>query len=199
MKTNHALHSDDPKLGREIPADLFPETLLVTVANGHTQTDSLKVAKHFHKRHDNVLRDIEKLIADLAEARLSGLKFEAASYLDSQKKPRLMYEMDRKSFSLLVGGFTGNKALVWKVDYHTAFENMDTYIRAEADRRANALKLLKPNYIVIEEGDAHGLSRAEIAQRTGHKCLGSITANRRKMRELGLRAKAVAVKTGSTA
>lgn len=178
----------------QLVADLFPETLLVTIANGHTQTDSRKVAKHFHKRHDNVLRDIEELLKKCGEAGISLLNFEESTYKNTRGKVFKMYIMDRKAFCMLVSTFTGIKALVWQDQYHTAFENMDTYIRAEADRHANALKILKPNYIVIEEGDAQGLSRAALAQRTGHKCLGSITANRKKMRALGLRAKAVAIK-----
>ncbi|MCB8748330.1 Rha family transcriptional regulator [Rhodoferax sp. U2-2l] len=178
-------------------ADLFPETLLVTVANGHTQTDSLKVAKHFHKAHKHVLRDIEELLKKCTEAGISRPNFGPSEYKNTRGKVFKMYIMDRKAFCMLVSTFTGMKALVWQDQYHTAFENMDTYIHAEADRRANALKLLKPNYIVIEEGDAQGLSRADIAQRTGHKCLGSITANRKKMRALGLRTKTVVIKTKS--
>lgn len=45
--------------------DLFPETLLVDIADGHTFTTSRKVAEHFGKRHSHVLRTIHDLLSDL--------------------------------------------------------------------------------------------------------------------------------------
>lgn len=43
-------------------SDLFPETLLVDIHDGQPYTSSRKVAEHFEKRHDHVLRAIQKLI-----------------------------------------------------------------------------------------------------------------------------------------
>ena len=38
-------------------ADLFPETLLVSCEHDRVFTTSLKIAEHFRKRHQHVLRD----------------------------------------------------------------------------------------------------------------------------------------------
>ena len=40
-----------------------------------------------------------------------------------------MYLMNRDGFSLLVMGFTGKKALDWKLKYINAFNQMENYIR----------------------------------------------------------------------
>lgn len=114
-------------------------TDLVQIQNKQVVTSSLEVAKHFNKRHDNVMRDIEKLIGGL-------LKIEDTHptkmfYLDNytneqngQKYPH--YLMNRDGFNLLVMGFTGEKALEWKVKFVKAFNKME---------KALALPKLNPN------------------------------------------------------
>ena len=50
-------------------SELFPEALLVESEGGMVYTTSLKVAEHFHKRHDKVLEVIRRVIkqSDKAE------------------------------------------------------------------------------------------------------------------------------------
>lgn len=166
--------------------DLFPETLLVDVKDGHTFTTSLKVAEHFHKAHRNVIRDIEKLILELTELGIDTLNFERISYQDSMNRERVAYNMNRVAFSTLACRFTGTRVLPWQIQYHYAFEAMEAYIHAETARHASAFAQVKPKLVQIETGDQQGLSRAAIAVQTGHKCLGSITAGRARARALGL-------------
>jgi hypothetical protein len=40
-----------------------------------------------------------------------------------------MYELTRDAFVLIVMGFTGKKALQWKIDYITAFNNMEAKLQ----------------------------------------------------------------------
>jgi phage regulator Rha-like protein len=47
-----------------------------------------------------------------------------------------MFLMDRDGFSLLVMGFTGNKALAWKLKYIEAFNRMEAELMK---RQANVL------------------------------------------------------------
>jgi Rha family phage regulatory protein len=85
-------------------------------------TTSVDLARNFGKRHDNVIRDIVNLtIPD--EFRL--LNFEESSYLNEQGKGQPMYEMTRDGFTLLAMGFTGKKAMQWKIKYITAFNAME--------------------------------------------------------------------------
>jgi Rha family phage regulatory protein len=87
---------------------------------------SLRVAKHFHKRHDRVLRAIENLIAGLPQNGETLKMFFKSTYTEKQNNQTYpMYYMNRDGFSLLVMGFTGKKALEWKVKYIQAFNQME--------------------------------------------------------------------------
>ena len=87
-------------------------------------TNSLIVADVFGKRHDHVVRDIDLLrenmdqVVDLKSFPNFGESdlFHETNYLNHEtKRAYRMYEMDRDGFSLLAMGFTGKKALEWKL------------------------------------------------------------------------------------
>jgi phage regulator Rha-like protein len=141
-------------------------TDLVQWHDCHATTTSLIIAEKFGKRHKNVLRDIEKLIADCASDEVGQLKiepssdfgdevgrpkigpssdfgllnFEESSYLNQQNKPQPMYFLTRDAFSLLVMGFTGKEALAWKLRFIAAFNALETALRdrLEQDARREA-------------------------------------------------------------
>ena len=110
---------------------------------------SLHVAEDFGKRHDNLLRIIERLIDDLNQLSFdfneSGthLNFEASdffnktSYIDSTGRKLPLYDITRKGFELLVMGFTGTKALKWKLAYQARFEEMETMLTRIATNQSN--------------------------------------------------------------
>lgn len=104
---------------------------LVKLENGQSLTTSVQVAAKFGKRHDNVIRDIELLIGSLLKIEDTP-KFVKSQYV-SRGKEYPMYVMDRDGFTLLVMGFTGEKALKFKVDYINAFNNMDAEIKSLVD------------------------------------------------------------------
>lgn len=87
-------------------------------------TTSLKVAEVFEKEHKNVLQSIENLVADNSAA-----KFFRLTTYKNRGKEYPMYEMDRDGFSLLVMGFTGEKALQWKIKYIEAFNKMESELK----------------------------------------------------------------------
>lgn len=87
-------------------------------------TTSLKVAEVFEREHKNVLQTIENLVANNQAAKF----FNATTY-KNRGKDYPMYEMDRDGFSLLVMGFTGEKALKWKLDYINAFNTMENELK----------------------------------------------------------------------
>lgn len=87
-------------------------------------TTSLKVAEVFEKEHKNVLKSIENLVADNSAAKF----FQLTTY-KNRGKEYPMYEMDRDGFSLLVMGFTGEKALQWKIKYIEAFNQMESELK----------------------------------------------------------------------
>lgn len=87
-------------------------------------TTSLKVAEVFEKEHKSVLESIRNLTAEN-----SAVKFFTEKTYKIRGKEYPMYEMDRDGFSLLVMGFTGEKALKWKLDYINAFNSMEEELK----------------------------------------------------------------------
>lgn len=94
--------------------------------------DSLQVAEKFEKAHRNVTRDITNLLENTEGAcsKLSRPLFLKSSYIHPQNKQRYpKYYMTRDGFTLLAMGFTGQKALEWKLQYINAFNRMESIIR----------------------------------------------------------------------
>lgn len=87
-------------------------------------TTSLKVAEVFEKDHRHVLESIRNLTAEKSAAKF----FRETSY-KNRGKEYPMYEMDRDGFSLLVMGFTGDKAIQWKIKYIEAFNAMESELK----------------------------------------------------------------------
>lgn len=67
----------------------------------------------FDKRHDSVLRDIENILKDLEQVRHHN--FVESSYFNSQNKEQKKYLLTKKGLTLLVMGYTGSKALQFKL------------------------------------------------------------------------------------
>lgn len=95
---------------------------LVSIINNQPVTSSRNVAVNFEKQHKHVLESIENIKAHLAEK--SAQYFVEDTYKDASGKKNKGYIMTWKGFSLLVMGFTGAKALDWKIKYTDAFEAM---------------------------------------------------------------------------
>lgn len=166
--------------------DLFPETLLVEQSSGQIFTTSLKVAEHFQKQHKDVLKALKKLLSDCPDSAFAERNFAPSSYQDSTGRTLPMYCLTEEGFALLAMGFTGPKALQWKIDFLNAFRAMETALKARTERRAIALSALRPHWLVIEQGLEHGLSRRDICATTGHRSPDTITANKRRMIQAGL-------------
>ena len=84
---------------------------------------SLDVARFFEKRHNDVLRDIRNLLEQKPE--LTERNFALSEYKDSTGRSLPCYLMDRDGFSLLAMGFTGAKALDFKIAFINAFNEME--------------------------------------------------------------------------
>lgn len=102
---------------------------VVTVKNGEVFASSRDVAAYFGKRHDAVIRDIRALVAK--EPALGLHNFVEGVYTLPETGPQQhrFFEMDRRGFTLLAMGFTGDKALKWKLRYIDAFEAMEAELR----------------------------------------------------------------------
>ena len=103
---------------------------------------STDVANYFDKLHKNVIRDVERLISEIKNRPQvfdfsSKLNFEPleinlpsnlgnGSFIKSKA-----YRMTRDGFTLLVMGWTGEKALQFKLAWLDAFNRMEEELRAQ--------------------------------------------------------------------
>lgn len=122
---------------------------LVIMHDKQAVTSSLQVAETFGKEHKNVIQSIENLVAEKSAA-----KFFAAGTYENRGKQYPMYYMTRDGFSLLAMGFTGKKALQFKIKYIQAFNSMETQIKTGyviPGSYAEALKLAAKQAEQIED------------------------------------------------
>lgn len=104
----------------------------LSVVDGKPTTTSTQIAQHFGKQHRNVLQAIDSLLPQLGEMGL--LNFQQGVYTlpetgDQQHK---LYTLTRDGFTLLAMGFTGKKALQFKLAYIDAFNRMERELRSPA-------------------------------------------------------------------
>ncbi|MBR8466209.1 Rha family transcriptional regulator [Campylobacter sp. faydin G-140] len=88
--------------------------------------DTLHLANVFNKQHKDILETIKNLpFSDFNEQ-----NFKLVSYTDSRGRKQPCYNLTRDGFSLLVMGFTGEKAYKWKVEFIKAFNIMEAELQA---------------------------------------------------------------------
>jgi Rha family phage regulatory protein len=129
----------------EIAEEFKPPVL--EIIDGVPKALSKDVALYFDKEHKNVLRDIENLISDMGselalnfERKLSegkiGDYFERTHVQvpagNGATRDTPAFYITKKGFALLGMGFTGKRALRFKVAYIDAFERMEEKLAALA-------------------------------------------------------------------
>lgn len=103
--------------------------IVITNTNGQLTVSSLQIAESFEKQHKNVVQSIENLKAE--NSALTNMFIESTYKVDGNNKTYKCYDITRDGFSLLVMGFTGKKALEWKLKYIEAFNTMEQTIRGQ--------------------------------------------------------------------
>lgn len=98
---------------------------------------SREIAEHFNKEHCHVLRDI----SSLKDVSNFGSMFFSSGYKDSYGRNQKEYMLTRDGFSLLAMGFTGQKALEWKLKYIEAFNKMELAWNTPEMVMSRALKM----------------------------------------------------------
>ena len=124
------------------------QSISLEVKNGTPVVSSRTVATVFEKRHDHVLRDIENIIRESQTSIEESEKeifnpagnltaqnwgvnfFLKSSYLSDRGKTYPEYLMTRDGFSLLAMGFTGKKALQFKVAFINRFNEMERQLKS---------------------------------------------------------------------
>ncbi|QYI86524.1 antirepressor protein [Enterococcus phage VEsP-1] len=103
-------------------------TNLVTMKDRQAVTSSLQVAEVFCKEHKVVLKAIDELKEGVAQ-NYADLFYEDTYIHPQNKQSYRQVIMNRDGFTLLAMGFTGQKALQFKLKYIEAFNQMEKEIQ----------------------------------------------------------------------
>lgn len=97
------------------------KNILKAFANNDTtaRISSLFVAECFEKRHNHVLRDISKITAPDSGLSENFVRdnFKEGTYLDKTGRKLPCYYLTHDGFTLLIMGYTGQKAVKFKEEY----------------------------------------------------------------------------------
>ena len=104
--------------------------------NEQATCTSLDVAETFGKEHRRVLQDIRELRCS-KEFRLHN--FVQSNWVNAQGKAMPMIVMTRDGFTLLVMGYTGDRAMAFKEAYIKQFNAMESAIRGKIIEREKGI------------------------------------------------------------
>ncbi|MFD1206682.1 ORF6C domain-containing protein [Sporosarcina contaminans] len=116
---------------------------LVIMQDQQAVTTTISVAENFGREHYDVIKSVERLKEDVGT--FSEMFYESEE-ADSYGRPRKIYLMNRDGFTLLAMGFTGKKAMDFKLKYIHAFNQME-----ERLKQPNNTKLLLQTALKHEE------------------------------------------------
>lgn len=102
--------------------------VVIKKIDGELVVTSRQVAEDFEKEHKNVLQTINNLVAENSAVKNMIIE----STYENRGKYYPEYLLTRDGFSLLVMGFTGSRALQWKLKYIEAFNKMEQELKGQA-------------------------------------------------------------------
>ncbi|MDO5346557.1 MAG: Rha family transcriptional regulator [Lachnospiraceae bacterium] len=99
---------------------------------------SLDIAETFGKQHKDVLESIRGIREAISTAEFSALFYET-TYKATNGKNNPMYHMNRDGFTLLVMGYTGEKAMRFKLAYIKQFNAMEELLKGKLIEREKGI------------------------------------------------------------
>lgn len=148
---------------------------LVIMKDRQAVTDSLKVAESFDKKHKHVLETARNLAAENSATKKM---FVESTYVNRGKEYPMIY-MNRDGFTLLAMGFTGKKALDFKLKYIQAFNKMEKRIRQPKSER---LEIMRKNSATKRAGVLYKIAMATDSnisrQKLLHKAAEALTGEK---------------------
>lgn len=140
---------------------------LVIINDNQAVTTSIMVAENFEKRHDHILRDIEKLEKDVPNFGEMYFKSEA---LDAYGRNRKIYYLNRDGFTLLAMGFNGKKALDFKLKYINQFNKMENQLKNQTPSLPTTYKeALQKLLIEVEKNEQLEIENKELVKEVEYK------------------------------
>ena len=121
--------------------------------NDQVCTSSFKVAEFFEKNHSDVVRSIDRLCDKMqstdfqCDAKMSSEiifeeHFEDIPQPNGGTKKGKYFIMNKDAFTLLAMGFTGKKALEFKIAYIDAFNKMEAELKSQQTKQLSAAESL---------------------------------------------------------
>lgn len=117
----------EERLKTKAAIDEMSNKELIIIHNNEEVVSSRQVAENFERMHKDVLESIREILKAENPA-LTQMFFES-SYKAGTGKSYPEYLMNRDGFTLLTMGFTGSKALKWKLKYIQAFNEMEEHLK----------------------------------------------------------------------
>lgn len=99
--------------------------IVVIKKDGELVVTSRQIAEDFGKRHSHICDTIRNLTAENSDVK----KMMIESKFEHRGNEYTEYLLTKDGFSLLVMGFTGSRALEWKLKYIEAFNKMEQAIK----------------------------------------------------------------------
>ena len=124
---------------------MYSNLTLITKGSTH-YVDSRQVAELIGKRHDNLLRDIEKYRETMAKN--GHLKIEESnffilsSYRNTQNKLMPCYLLSKMGCEIVANKLTGEKGILFTVAYVTKFNAMEQLLQTEQNAELKKLREL---------------------------------------------------------
>lgn len=104
-----------------------PTGPVLKMVDGQPMVSSQEVASHFGKRHADLLRSIQAIVRNSPEG-FGERNFAFSEYTDTTGRKLPAYLLTRDGFVIVAMGFTGPKAIKWKIAYIQAFNAMEAEI-----------------------------------------------------------------------
>jgi Rha family phage regulatory protein len=102
----------------------------IRVVHDRIMTTSLAISNAFEKNHRDVLRAIQNLDCP---KEFTERNFALSEYTDSTGRKLPMYLLTRDGFTVLAMGFTGKRAMEFKIRYIEAFNRMEEELRGRKE------------------------------------------------------------------
>ena len=157
------------------------ELISIKTHEGEMVVTSREVAENFEKRHADVIEKIEEFVK--TENSVMTKMFIESSYKAGTGKSYKEYLLTRDGFTLLAMGFTGSKAIEWKLKYIDAFNKMEQALKNPFKNMSKELKAI----FALDD------KTQELDERIG-KLENNMTIDYAQQEELNTLAKKVVVK-----
>ena len=128
--------------------------------DGVAVTTSLKIAEVFNKDHSGVIRAIDNIIVKGADNQCNA-KLSVHDMFDEYTedvpqpnggvKPARRFMMNRDGFMLLTMGFTGKKAMEFKLEFIAAFNEMERIIKEQVKPKTQLEILVESAQALLEQ------------------------------------------------